>query len=366
MALLLRMAGIPARVSTGFSTGATDIKTGEYVVRDFDAHSWVEVYYPGWGWVTFDPTPAASPARSQPLDASTGGGLGGGVPAQSAINGDPLSERRANTPVASSTPGGSSPRSSPRCWWRWRWSCSTSAGAAAARCPRCRSSSARSAHAPPPAPGTTLQALELGFAATPAAAAYVRTLREERYRDLPVHPSRAQRRALRSATRTGRRNSRSHAGVVGAAAALIPTAPGPTIGEMDDVYDLYQRGMQLLEDGHFHQATVPLAKARDLEPDKTSIREALGRAYFRSGGFEKAREEFEAVVERAPTNDYALFCLGRALMQLGPHRRGPQTTHARGQHEPPTRGLPDLSRPREKSSKAAALRPTPIIRPCVV
>jgi Flp pilus assembly protein TadD len=86
---------------------------------------------------------------------------------------------------------------------------------------------------------------------------------------------------------------------------------------MDDVYDLYQRGMALLEDGHFHQAIVPLAKARDLEPDKTSIREALGRAYFRTGGFEAARAEFEAVVERAPTNDYALFCLGRSLMQLG-------------------------------------------------
>ncbi len=86
---------------------------------------------------------------------------------------------------------------------------------------------------------------------------------------------------------------------------------------MDDVYDLYQRGMALLEEGHFHQATIPLAKARDLEPDKTSIREALGRAYFRSGGFEEARVEFEAVVEHAPTNDYALFCLGRALMMLG-------------------------------------------------
>ena len=59
------------------------------------------------------------------------------------------------------------------------------------------------------------------------------------------------------------------------------------------------------------------AKARDLDPDKTSIREGLGRAYFRSGDFEEARVEFEAVVERAPTNDYALFCLGRSLMQLG-------------------------------------------------
>ena len=75
---------------------------------------------------------------------------------------------------------------------------------------------------------------------------------------------------------------------------------------MDDVYDLYTRGMGLLEDGHFHAAVVPLSKARDLEPDKTSIREALGRAYFRSSHFEEARVEFEAVVERAPTNDYAL------------------------------------------------------------
>jgi Flp pilus assembly protein TadD len=82
---------------------------------------------------------------------------------------------------------------------------------------------------------------------------------------------------------------------------------------MDHVYDLYQRGMALLEDGHFHAATVPLAKAAGLEPDKTSIREALGRAYFRTGRFEDAR----GVVERAPTNDYALFCLGRSLMQLG-------------------------------------------------
>jgi Flp pilus assembly protein TadD len=86
---------------------------------------------------------------------------------------------------------------------------------------------------------------------------------------------------------------------------------------MDDVYDLYRRGMALLEDGHYHQAAVPLARAADLEPDKTSIREALGRAYFRTGRFEAARGEFEAVVERAPTNDYALFCLGRSLMQLG-------------------------------------------------
>ena len=86
---------------------------------------------------------------------------------------------------------------------------------------------------------------------------------------------------------------------------------------MDDCYDLYQRGMALLEDGHFHQATVPLAKARDLEPDKTSIREALGRAYFRAGRYADARDEFAAVVERSPVNDFAHFCLGRSLAMTG-------------------------------------------------
>ena len=87
---------------------------------------------------------------------------------------------------------------------------------------------------------------------------------------------------------------------------------------MDDVYDLFKRGTELLEAGDFNSATVPLSKAAGLEPEKTSIREALGRAYFRSSQFEEARVEFEAVVERAPTNDYALFCLGRALLQLEP------------------------------------------------
>ena len=86
---------------------------------------------------------------------------------------------------------------------------------------------------------------------------------------------------------------------------------------MADVYELFQRGMNLLESGEFHQATVPLAKAARLEPEKTSIREALGRAYFRSRQYEQAAVEFAAVVERAPTNDYALFCLGRSLMECG-------------------------------------------------
>jgi len=86
---------------------------------------------------------------------------------------------------------------------------------------------------------------------------------------------------------------------------------------MSTAYDLFRKGTELLEAGDYDQATVPLAKAAKLEPDKTSIREALGRAYFRSRHFAEAAVEFQAVVERAPVNDYALFCLGRALMESG-------------------------------------------------
>lgn len=91
-----------------------------------------------------------------------------------------------------------------------------------------------------------------------------------------------------------------------------------SVGE-DSVYELFQAGSRLLADGDFHAATVPLQRARDLEPDKDSIREALGRAYFRSQRYEAAAEEFRAIADRHPTDHFALFCLGRSLQQLGRH-----------------------------------------------
>jgi Flp pilus assembly protein TadD len=84
-------------------------------------------------------------------------------------------------------------------------------------------------------------------------------------------------------------------------------------------YELFRQGTELLERGDFHAATIPLARARELAPDKDSVREAYGRALFGAQRFSEAVEEFEAVVEHAPTNDYALFCLGRSLQQLGRH-----------------------------------------------
>jgi tetratricopeptide (TPR) repeat protein len=88
---------------------------------------------------------------------------------------------------------------------------------------------------------------------------------------------------------------------------------------MESVYDLYQRGNELLDHGDYQAAIVPLSKARDLEPAKASIREALGRALFHAQRYEGAAAEFEAVVQNTPTNDYALFCLGRSLQMLGRH-----------------------------------------------
>ena len=119
---------------------------------------------------------------------------------------------------------------------------------------------------------------------------------------------------------------------------------------MDDVYDLYQRGTALLEAGDFNSATVPLRKAAHLDPEKTSIREALGRAYIRSQQYEAARGEFEAVVERAPTNDFALFCLGRSLMLLGRHKEARKPLALAAQLRPERR---DYRLYRERAAKAA-------------
>ena len=66
---------------------------------------------------------------------------------------------------------------------------------------------------------------------------------------------------------------------------------------------------------------MPLAEAARRAPEKSSVREALGRAYFRNRQFAEAAAEFEAVVETHPVNDYAHFCLGRALSLTGERDR---------------------------------------------
>jgi transglutaminase-like putative cysteine protease len=204
MALLLRMAGIPARVATGFTSGSLDSKTREYVVRDLDAHSWVEVWYRDIGWVTFDPTPAVAPARSQPSDGGpTRGGAGGLGPPS--LGGDrPSDPGRRGLTATDGTP-----------WTTYALLAVlgllvAGAGAMLWRARR------RRAGTPPatvmldeleralrrtrrhPGAGITLRGLEERFARSPAAAGYVRAVRELRYGGRPSAPTSAQRRGLRA------------------------------------------------------------------------------------------------------------------------------------------------------------------------
>ncbi|HEY6373782.1 MAG TPA: transglutaminase domain-containing protein, partial [Candidatus Sulfotelmatobacter sp.] len=65
MAVMLRTLGIPSRVVTGFRSDEFNDLTGNYVVRAKDAHAWVEAYFPGYGWQTFDPTPAGGNGTPQ-------------------------------------------------------------------------------------------------------------------------------------------------------------------------------------------------------------------------------------------------------------------------------------------------------------
>jgi Flp pilus assembly protein TadD len=84
-----------------------------------------------------------------------------------------------------------------------------------------------------------------------------------------------------------------------------------------EVYDLFQQGRTLLEEGHAAQALVPLEKAKRRAPDKASIRERLGIAYFRLRRYEEAESEFRALLELAPTDDYGHYALGRCLEKRG-------------------------------------------------
>jgi Flp pilus assembly protein TadD len=87
--------------------------------------------------------------------------------------------------------------------------------------------------------------------------------------------------------------------------------------DRDSTLTLYRRGIELLADEDFEQAAVPLEAAARRAPEKSSVREALGRAYFRSGRFAAAAVEFKAVVDTHQVNDFAHFCLGRALAKTG-------------------------------------------------
>jgi Flp pilus assembly protein TadD len=89
------------------------------------------------------------------------------------------------------------------------------------------------------------------------------------------------------------------------------------VTEQAGAYELYQEGRRRLKRGMAAQATVALEKAKRLEPQKASIREALGIAYFRIRRWREAEAEFRAVLERSPTDHYAHYALGRVLEKQG-------------------------------------------------
>jgi transglutaminase-like putative cysteine protease len=69
MVVLARAAGLPARLAVGYASGTYDEPNARYLVTEADAHAWVEIYFPSFGWIEFEPT-AGRPAIERPADAA--------------------------------------------------------------------------------------------------------------------------------------------------------------------------------------------------------------------------------------------------------------------------------------------------------
>jgi transglutaminase-like putative cysteine protease len=204
-ALLLRMAGVPARVASGFAPGTYDRARKEFVVRDLDAHSWVEVYFPRIGWVSFDPTPASAPPASQ---SDLAEGASAVIPTSTSAGGGGLGDAVGHSAGSGSSGGGGLPAAG---MGLGALALAALAGGAALIRRRARDEAdhdeapalaelrralTRSGRAPEPA--MTLRALEQHFAGSQEAQGYVRDLRLARYAGTTgPAPSGAGRAALR-------------------------------------------------------------------------------------------------------------------------------------------------------------------------
>jgi Flp pilus assembly protein TadD len=105
-----------------------------------------------------------------------------------------------------------------------------------------------------------------------------------------------------------------------------PDDPGsprdtPDSGSVNDadVYQLYQRGLDLLGRGSAAAAAQLLARAAEAEPQSRSVLEALARAQFDAGQYRAAAGNFRRIVDASPSDDYAQFGLGLALARTGDH-----------------------------------------------
>jgi Flp pilus assembly protein TadD len=89
------------------------------------------------------------------------------------------------------------------------------------------------------------------------------------------------------------------------------------VNDEHDAYVAYQEGTRLLTDGNVHAAVIALERARLLEPAKSSVREALARAYYRSARFADSEREFRAALDLEPVNDYAHYGVGLCRLRAG-------------------------------------------------
>jgi hypothetical protein len=244
------MGGVPARVATGFSPGGFSKRRDAWIVRDTDAHAWVEAWFDELGWVTFDPTPDSTPARSQiaALEAppppapsgeaggsgQAGGGDGGtGGPRGDGLRPDLLFDVQSGQPggAPGETGGGGLPR------WGWALvglAAIAAVGLVAGRWRRRRRlgnlppleralaelEAALRRAGRPVTTGTTLRQLERSLGASAEATAYLRALSASRYGPAPRAPTAAERRALRRALSQG-------LGVIGRLRAFWALPPRP-------------------------------------------------------------------------------------------------------------------------------------------
>jgi transglutaminase-like putative cysteine protease len=236
MAMLLRMGGVPARVAAGFTSGSYNTGGHDYVVADIDAHAWVEAWFPRYGWVRFDPTPAVAPARGGKLaTVSDAASLKPGAPSTPGVRG--LNSGPAAAASAAAHDGGTSPLV-------WivplavllavaalmlaftRISGEPSADEMLAELERALARSGRTISA-----GVTLAELERRFRTSPEAAAYIRAIRVARFAGENRSPTTDERRALRAQLRAGL----GIGGLLRGLWALPPRWRMPTIRRHDPV-----------------------------------------------------------------------------------------------------------------------------------
>jgi len=209
MALLLRMGGVPARVAAGFTEGSLDHSSRRYVVSDVDAHAWVEAWFPHYGWVRFDPTPGAAPARGGHVSLLPA--LKGPAPAATPAAPVRKPEPTPTTgPIKAHRSGG---RTSP--WLigvlvavplalvllALRATARPSEPGADELLAELERALARSRR--PAGGGVTLADLEHRYRNSPDAMGYVRTIRMMRFADGSTPPTKKQRKALRAQLRAG-------------------------------------------------------------------------------------------------------------------------------------------------------------------